>query len=148
MNNSENIPKILIFAGITYMLYQKLKPKQCFACNHNPKLPNGKLGPIMDPMFNVREACKELVLLEQHLNDPTKRCGDCQKKHFLTIEGLFEEAIALDKYHSYNLLLKDLPAKIKTIALAHANGESTPCATAQKLRQIRKPLMPISFKNV
>ena len=56
----------------------------------------GELYPIMSPKFNLREICKQIVLLEDHLNQVKKRCPDCIRKHLLTIEGLFEEAISLD----------------------------------------------------
>ena len=55
----------------------------------------GDLLPIMDPLFNLREACKQSALLEDHLNQPRKRCPDCIRKHFLTLEALFEEAVSL-----------------------------------------------------
>lgn len=54
------------------------------------------LLPIMHPLFNLREACKHLALLEDHLNQPRKRCPDCIRKHFLTLEALFEEGVSLD----------------------------------------------------
>lgn len=54
-----------------------------------------ELLPIMDPRFNLREVCKQLTLLEDHLNQPRKRCPDCIRKHFLTIEALLEEAVSL-----------------------------------------------------
>lgn len=152
-NTYGDVAKVVVFAGMVYVLYNRLKASNlpCYQCTHTPKMAksvDGKLAPIMDPLFNVREACKELVLLEQHLNTPAKQCGDCIKKHFLTIEGLFEEATAIDKYHTYGSLLKDLPAKVRNISLAYLSGDATACATAQKLRQIRKPLMAISFKHV
>lgn len=54
------------------------------------------LLPITHPLFNLREACKHLTLLEDHLNQPRKRCPDCIRKHFLTLEALFEEGVSLD----------------------------------------------------
>ena len=59
------------------------------------------LLPIMNPLFNMREICKQMVLLEDHLNNIRKRCHDCIRKHFLTIEAFFEEAISLDKDLKY-----------------------------------------------
>lgn len=37
------------------------------------------LLPIMSPLFNLREVCKHLTLLEDHLNQPRKRCPDCTR---------------------------------------------------------------------
>ena len=54
------------------------------------------LLPIMHPLYNLREVCKQTALLEDHLNNERKRCQDCIRKHFLTIEALLEEAISLD----------------------------------------------------
>ena len=59
------------------------------------------LLPIMSPLFNLREICKQMSLLEDHLNNVRKRCPDCIRKHFLTIEALFEEAVSLDKDQEY-----------------------------------------------
>ena len=60
-----------------------------------------KLLPVLDPCFNMREICKQCILLEDHLFQTEKRCTDCIKKHFLTIEALGEEAITLDKENEY-----------------------------------------------
>lgn len=48
-----------------------------------------------DPMHNVREIVKQLILLEDHLNCADKRCMDCIKKHLLAAEALAEEAVSL-----------------------------------------------------
>jgi hypothetical protein len=55
------------------------------------------LYPILDPRFNMREAGKQCLLLEDHLNNKNKRCLDCIMKHMLIIDGLLEEAISLEK---------------------------------------------------
>ena len=39
----------------------------------------GKLLDIFNPMFNVKEVCKELVLLEDHLIADGKHCPDCSE---------------------------------------------------------------------
>ena len=62
-----------------------------------------KLDPIMDPAYNMKEVCKQSVLLEEHLMNQKKRCSDCITKHFLLITGYVEEAVGLatneiDKY--------------------------------------------------
>lgn len=51
---------------------------------------------LHDPLFNLREVAKQLVLLEDHLSHPHKACFDCIRKHLLTIEALAEEATSLD----------------------------------------------------
>lgn len=101
---------------------------------------NKNLLPIMNPLFNMREICKQCILLEDHLFQTRKRCEDCCKKHFLTIEGLAEEAITLDKDNKHNLEKLELPDKIRDLQKCYINGDD-PNSVAQKLRQIRKPLM-------
>ena len=56
-----------------------------------------KLYPILDPMFNIREAVKNMILLEDHVMENRRRCLQCCKKHSLLIEAFLEEAISLDK---------------------------------------------------
>jgi hypothetical protein len=69
-----------------------------------------KLHPLLEPLFNVLEVYKQLLLLLDHLSDKTLRCKTCILKHTLFIEGLTEEAIALDKKSKFlneiNELLK------------------------------------------
>lgn len=52
---------------------------------------------IFDPLHNLREIAKQLLLLENHLCNPARRCGDCIAKHLLTMEAFAEEAAELDK---------------------------------------------------
>ena len=101
---------------------------------------NKNLLPIMNPLFNMREVCKQCILLEDHLFSKSKRCDDCIKKHCLTIEGLAEEAITLDKENQHGLDTFGLPDKFRKIERRYLNGED-PISIAQSIRQIRKPLM-------
>ncbi len=105
------------------------------------------LLPVLDPRFNMREICKQSVLLEDHLFQKEKRCHDCIIKHFLTIEGLAEEAITLDKEQKYPELV-DLPQKIRVIEknyIKNQNDSKQPAITAQELREIRKGYMQKCF---
>lgn len=100
-----------------------------------------KLLPVLDPKFNMREICKQSILLEDHLFQEEKRCYDCICKHFLMIEGLAEEAITLDKELKYPEL-NDLPKKIRTIEkLFLENKDKNHTQAAQSLREIRKNYM-------
>jgi hypothetical protein len=148
MNNNNKLNYLLIGSGIIfgYYIWQN-KTNGCVSCNTTETYPDGKMHPVLDPMFNVREACKEMALLEQHLNDPRKRCKDCIRKHFLTIEGLFEEAVSLDKYSSFKSMLKGKPHIIKVLALQFDNGKDYK-EIAQGIRRLRKELMPTCFKYV
>jgi hypothetical protein len=113
--------------------FSKCTPKQ--GCEKNKDL-----LPITNPLFNMREVCKQCILLEDHLFQTKKRCEDCIKKHCLTIEGLAEEAITLDKENKYALDKLGLPDKFREIQKCYIKGED-PITLAQKIRQLRKPLM-------
>ena len=55
-------------------------------------------GPVvLNPNFNVREILKQMILLGDHLTDPSgdKVCHDCIMKHLLSIEAYAEEAQTL-----------------------------------------------------
>lgn len=97
-----------------------------------------KLLPVLDPVFNLREICKQSILLEDHLSQPEKRCTDCCVKHFLTIEALAEEAVTLDKQKEHHKL-EHLPAKIRELQkLWFQDPTSNAHTVSQKLREIRK----------
>jgi hypothetical protein len=97
-----------------------------------------KLLPVLDPVFNLREICKQSILLEDHLSQPEKRCTDCCVKHFLTIEALAEEAVTLDKQKEHQKL-EHLPAKIRELQkLWFQDPTSNAHTVSQKLREIRK----------
>lgn len=136
----------------------KDKMAMCMSCNSNSNDSNGSNGsnrckstgpllPVMDPRFNMREICKQSVLLEDHLFQKEKRCHDCIIKHFLTIEGLAEEAITLDKEHKYPEL-NDIPPKVRKIAKKYIDNykdPKQPAIIAQELREIRKNMMQDCF---
>lgn len=52
--------------------------------------------PITHPACSMREAVKHMIMLEDHLLHPSKRCPDCIHKHFLAIEAFLEESVSLD----------------------------------------------------
>lgn len=106
---------------------------------------NGLL-PVLDYKFNMREICKQCILLEDHLSQVEKRCPDCCIKHFLALEALSEEAIQLDKQNEGVHILKNLPSRIRGIQKKWYNNptlHSNQCS--QDLRGIRKELMESSF---
>lgn len=97
-----------------------------------------KLLPVLDPVFNLREICKQSILLEDHLSQPEKRCTDCCVKHFLTIEALAEEAITLDKQKEHPKLIH-LPGRIRELQrLWFQDPSSNAHPVSQRLREIRK----------
>ena len=114
--------------------------------NITPVEGDGKLLPVLDYKFNMREICKQCILLEDHLSHLEKRCPDCCIKHFLALEALSEEAIQLDKKREGMDEIYHLPERIRKI---QKNWYKDPAKNAsqcsQDLREIRKELMEISF---
>ena len=107
------------------------------------------LLPVMDPMYNMREMSKQIILLEDHLFQSEKRCHDCICKHFLTIEALAEEAITLDKEHKYPEL-ENIPTKVRAITKKYVANKKDPeqnIRTGQELRELRKTIMQKSFNH-
>lgn len=102
------------------------------------------LLPIMSPLYNMREICKQVALLEDHLNQPRKRCPDCIRKHFLTIEALFEEAISLDNDFKYDEYLDGKAEMCRLMQEEWLDGGDEQ-EIAQKLRVMRKEFAPLCF---
>ncbi len=109
------------------------------------------LLPIMSPLFNLREICKQMSLLEDHLNNVRKRCPDCIRKHFLTIEALFEEALSLDLDNEYGDTLDGKAQEIRDLISEWIDCRETEKsheghkAIAQALRVMRKDFAPLCF---
>jgi hypothetical protein len=108
---------------------------------------SGSLYPIMDPRFNLREACKNMILLEDHLFHSGKRCHDCILKHAMTIEGFLEEGVTLDKTGEYKKVLNDsfksfreIFDKLVKYMKSETLGDNECTQLAQDIRKIRKPL--------
>lgn len=114
------------------------KSKSCTSCSNEPLLP------ILEPLHNMREIVKQIILLEDHLFQKSKRCEDCICKHFLTIEALSEEAITLDKDKKHFDYLETLPDRVREIQKMYIAKKDT-CEVAQELRNIRKEMMVKSF---
>lgn len=102
------------------------------------------LLPVMNPLYNVREICKQSLLLEDHLFQKKKQCMDCCRKHALTLEALAEEAITLDKDQKYSEILDPLPNEYREISKQLIDKEDSK-VIAQNLRKIRKELVPLCF---
>lgn len=131
----------------------QLKPKV-----QEPKIQNSEvckdnscgvenLEPILDPRFNLRESAKDMILLEDHLTQPRRRCKDCIKKHALKIIAWLEEGKSLDSNHEYTNLFNTsltnfVDAVTPFLVKLDSNGleESDYTTLSQKIRVIRKPL--------
>lgn len=107
---------------------------------------DNKLLPVLDYKFNMREICKQCILLEDHLAHTEKRCPDCCIKHFLALEALSEEAIQLDKNQEAVKNMNTLPERIRKIQKNwYKNPSKNATKCGQDLREIRKELMETSF---
>ena len=103
----------------------------------------GRLS-LTDPAFNLREFVKQLILLEDHLVQPHKRCSDCIRKHLLTAEALAEEATALDKTGVWGKKPAVLAAMVRRWSERFLDGED-PSSMSQQIRELRKGLTPLVF---
>jgi hypothetical protein len=88
-----------------------------------------------------------MILLEDHLFQPEKRCYDCISKHTMTIEGYLQEAVTLDKNQAhieeiYSLLNQFVPVMQETLNKMKSNQLNglDYCRCAQQLRALRKPM--------
>jgi len=99
---------------------------------------------LMDPLFNLREITKQLLLLEDHLAHENRRCPDCIRKHLLCIEALADEAVALDPTGIY------VSTGGTTAEVAREWGEQLldgvdPAEVGRRIRFYRKHLTPLVF---
>lgn len=109
------------------------------------------LHPILDPRFNMRETAKQCLLLEDHLNNIKKRCFDCIRKHFLTIDGFLEEAVSLEQDNQqrdyYRQLYIDWLKLEKQYAKNPRNSDNLD-NISKNIRIFRKPLLEKYFDTV
>lgn len=127
-------------------LYSKIKNSNNKNIQNNNNDSEDYLLPVLDCRFNLREICKQSILLEDHLSHDKKRCQDCCIKHFLALEGLSEEAITLDKDAKHLQDLKDIPDKIREIQkLWFQDPDKNSHICSQMLRQLRKRFMQNTF---
>jgi hypothetical protein len=104
-----------------------------------PGLPPGHDRlPIFEPVHNLRQVTKQLLLLEDHLNHPSQRCDDCIRKHLLTAEAYAEEAVGLDVNTELGALAETLPASLRDLQRQISEGTVDKREIAQACRKIRK----------
>lgn len=123
--------------------HQNLRRQAARASRVATRFLQGRLD-LTDPLFNLREIAKHLILLEDHLVHPRKRCLDCIQKHLLTVEALAEEASALDQAGVY----RDFAEKLATLIRGWEIGVANECQApllAQEVRTLRKTLAPLVF---
>jgi hypothetical protein len=76
----------------------------------------------MSAAFNIREVCKQSILLEDHLFQPRRRCALCIRKHMLFYEALLEEASTLNGAAKWKAVIEDLMATIRKAQLMWVSG--------------------------
>jgi len=93
---------------------------------------------LTDPSFNLREICKQMILLEDHLVNPSKRCPDCITKHFLMTEALSDEIGTLDPFNA--AVANSFSFWIRSLHQAWLNHILSCENIAMNLRSVRKML--------
>lgn len=81
----------LLFLLASLVPKNPFKPQPKGSCSS--KCSSKHIDPVNEPEYNVQEAIKQVLLLEQHLAEKAKYCKSCCTKHFLLIEALLEEGV-------------------------------------------------------
>lgn len=97
---------------------------------------------LRDPRYNLREVCKNWLLLEQHLTDAEKYCPDCITKHAMLAEAYADEAYQLDGNREHAATLADVRRANSNIQEAIKAGLPD---VASIVRTARKALQPKVF---
>ena len=100
--------------------------------------------PINSALFNVREIAKQMLLLEDHLTDTEKYCVDCIRKHFLMMEALAEEAVAMDSRSKWTEECLSLAGKIRRWEIMFCDKVHK-YTISQEIRATRKELVQLIF---
>ena len=95
---------------------------------------------------NLREVCKELVLLERHFLCGGEYCPDCITKHFLTAEALTQEAGTLTGAQEWAPTIASLAEYVGELERGWLAGRA-PDLLGQRCRALRKALAPRVFAS-
>jgi hypothetical protein len=102
------------------------------------------LLPLFCTLFNLREAAKQLLLLEDHLSQPERRCDDCIRKHFLKAEALLEEGATLTGRAAHKALSAEDARLVCEQSERWLRG-AEPADVTSSLRTLRKYLVQLAF---
>jgi hypothetical protein len=102
------------------------------------------MQPIFEPLHNAREIAKQLVMLEDHLAHPSRRCHDCIRKHLLTAEGLADEAVTLDESGEHRDRVRKAAQDLRDIAKVFTAGGDRD-ALQSRVRELRKQMSKDGF---
>lgn len=100
---------------------------------------------ILDPVFNIKNATEQLILLEDHLNFKEKCCMDCIRKHIFAYNALCHEALTLNEGQKYRHILCPMSTFGSRMEKVVASKKFNPHTLAQQIRKIRKPLLAATF---
>lgn len=114
----------------------------------NHKCPRNIL-PILDPRFNIREVCKNVLLLKNHLMVPENRCIQCIRKHSMIIEAFLEEGHSLDKGGKHAKLFNCEAKRIRKIqCMLKANGRDAYYDMKKELDKMQKKVFDVAWDFV
>lgn len=102
--------------------------------------------PLSSPLHNIREVCKQAVLLEDLLLHPSKQRADSIRKHFFAIEAFIEEGLSVSQDPKISNTLEGLLPRIVYLQQAWSS-KADRRKIAQQIREIRKRLTPLCFSS-
>ena len=109
------------------------------------------IDPVNDPDYNVREAIKQTLLLEQHLAEKSKYCKSCILKHYNLIIGMYEESVwmAGNRCKDYPKLEESLDFCKKSFDKWYKNmdDDKTRLDTLTQLRNWRRDMVNLYYFN-
>ena len=141
---------IIILCILVVLFPKKQKPdfRKNGSCSASCSA-SGHLDPINDPDYNVREAIKQTLLLEQHLAEKAKYCKSCCLKHQLLIISLLEESVwmACNRCKDYPKLEESLEFFKKLFEKWHSNmdDDETRLYVLTELRNWRRMMIDLYY---
>lgn len=97
----------------------------------------GKKDPVFEARENVRQICKHLVQVEDHLRMPDRRCSDCVDKHLSAAESYADELSSLRGAEAYKDEARAVQMAVRQ-AYRMLEGGAPPEMVANYLRPLRK----------
>lgn len=98
---------------------------------------------VHDPRTSIEGATKNLLLLEDHLSDPSMRCGECIMKHWLCAEAYLSEAASLERNARFSQCV-ELANWLQALRGQFERGEARDLnALASLIRQARKAALAL-----